>query len=62
MPDGLEIALRTLLAVVVRFLMTKLLGKRQFMRIAFQCLPDYFLGMPKAWTHLLMESVAHWKR
>lgn len=42
MPDGLEIALRTLLAVVVLFLMTKLLGKRQVSQLS---LFEYITGI-----------------
>lgn len=35
MPQWLEIVLRTLCAVIVLFLMTKLLGKRQVTQLSF---------------------------
>jgi uncharacterized membrane protein YcaP (DUF421 family) len=57
MPDWLEIALRTLFAVVVLFFMTKLLGKRQISQLSlFEYITGITIGSLAAYISLDMEA------
>ncbi|MGG4070891.1 DUF421 domain-containing protein, partial [Bacillus tropicus] len=53
MPDWLEIALRTLLAIVVLFVMTKILGKRQVSQLSlFEYITGITIGSLAAYVSL----------
>ncbi|PYI55628.1 DUF421 domain-containing protein [Paenibacillus flagellatus] len=57
MPDWAEIALRTLLAVAVLFVMTKLLGKRQVSQLSlFEYITGITIGSLAAYVSLDLES------
>ncbi|MCY9669567.1 DUF421 domain-containing protein [Paenibacillus alginolyticus] len=57
MPEWLEIALRTLLAVVVLFLMTKLLGKRQVSQLSlFEYITGITIGSLAAYVSLDLDT------
>lgn len=57
MPDWLEIALRTLLAIVVLFVMTKILGKRQVSQLSlFEYITGITIGSLAAYVSLDLES------
>ncbi|NHN34995.1 DUF421 domain-containing protein [Paenibacillus agricola] len=57
MPEWLEIALRTLLAVVVLFLMTKLLGKRQVTELSlFEYITGITIGSLAAYVSLELDT------
>ncbi len=57
MPDWLMIALRTLLAVVVLFFMTKLLGKRQVSQLSlFEYITGITIGSLAAYISLDLEA------
>ena len=58
MPDWVEIVLRTLLAVVVLFFMTKLLGKRQVSQLSFfEYITGITIGNLAAYISLDMDSM-----
>lgn len=57
MPEWLEITLRTLMAVVVLFLMTKLLGKRQVTQLSvFEYITGITIGSLAAYISLDLEA------
>ncbi len=57
MPDWFEIVLRTLLAVVVLFLMTKMLGKRQVSQLSFfEYITGITIGSLAAYISLDLEA------
>lgn len=57
MPEWLEIALRTLLGVVVLFLMTKLLGKRQVSQLSlFEYITGITIGSLAAYVSLDLDT------
>lgn len=59
MPDWLEVALRTLFAVVILFLMTRLLGKRQISQLSFfEYITGITIGSLAAYISMDLES--HW--
>jgi len=59
MPDWIVVAIRTLLAVVVLFTMTKLLGKRQVSQLSlFEYITGITIGSLAGYISLDMES--HW--
>jgi len=59
MPDWLMIALRTLLAIVVLFFMTKLLGKRQISQLSlFEYITGITIGSLAAYISLELDG--HW--
>lgn len=61
MPQWLEIALRSLMAVVVLFLMTKLLGKRQVSQLSlFEYITGITIGSLAAYVSLDMEAAWYW--
>jgi uncharacterized membrane protein YcaP (DUF421 family) len=60
MPDWLLIILRTLLAIVVLFIMTKLLGKRQISQLSFfEYITGITIGSLAAYTSLEMDQKWH---
>ncbi|MET3208402.1 UNVERIFIED_CONTAM: uncharacterized membrane protein YcaP (DUF421 family) [Paenibacillus sp. PvR008] len=60
MPDWLVISLRTLLAIVVLFIMTKLLGKRQVSQLSFfEYITGITIGSLAAYTSLEMDQKWH---
>lgn len=57
MPDWLEITLRTLFAVIVLFLLTKLLGKRQVSQLSlFEYITGITIGSLAAYISLDLEA------
>ncbi|WP_145945318.1 DUF421 domain-containing protein, partial [Paenibacillus sp. IHBB 10380] len=57
MPDWLEIALRTLLAMGVLFVLTKILGKRQVSQLSlFEYITGITIGNLAAYVSLDLES------
>ncbi|MBP1153754.1 MULTISPECIES: DUF421 domain-containing protein [unclassified Paenibacillus] len=57
MPDWLEVGLRTLFAVVILFLMTRLLGKRQISQLSFfEYITGITIGSLAAYISLDMEA------
>ncbi|MFD1957582.1 DUF421 domain-containing protein [Paenibacillus thailandensis] len=57
MPDWLEVAWRTLVAVVILFLLTKLLGKRQVSQLSlFEYITGITIGSLAAYIPLDLES------
>lgn len=59
MPDWLVVALRTLFAVVMLFLMTRLLGKRQISQLSFfEYITGITIGSLAAYISMDLES--HW--
>lgn len=57
MPNWLEVALRTLLAVVVLFVMTKLLGKRQVSQLSlFEYITGITIGSLAAYISLDLDA------
>lgn len=59
MPDWLEVGLRTLFAVVILFLMTRLLGKRQISQLSFfEYITGITIGSLAAYISMDLES--HW--
>ncbi|MCC3380269.1 DUF421 domain-containing protein [Paenibacillus farraposensis] len=60
MPDWLLISLRTLLAIVVLFIMTKILGKRQVSQLSFfEYITGITIGSLAAYTSLEMDQKWH---
>lgn len=60
MPDWLLISLRTLLAIAVLFIMTKLLGKRQVSQLSFfEYITGITIGSLAAYTSLEMDQKWH---
>jgi uncharacterized membrane protein YcaP (DUF421 family) len=56
-PNGLEAALRTLLAIVILFFMTKLLGKRQVSQLSlFEYITGITIGSLAAYISLDLDS------
>ncbi|MBP1991241.1 DUF421 domain-containing protein [Paenibacillus eucommiae] len=57
MPEGLEVAVRTLLAIVILFLMTKLLGKRQVSQLSlFEYITGITIGSLAAYISLDLDT------
>ncbi len=57
MPDWLEIAVRTLIAVIVLFFLTKLLGKRQISQLSlFEYITGITIGSLAAYISLDLEA------
>ncbi|WP_029198915.1 DUF421 domain-containing protein, partial [Paenibacillus alginolyticus] len=57
MPEWLEIALRTLLAIVVLFVMTKILGKRQVSQLSlFEYITGITIGSLAAYVSLDLDT------
>ena len=57
MPDWIEIALRTLLAMGVLFVLTKMLGKRQVSQLSlFEYITGITIGSLAAYVSLDLES------
>ncbi|CAM3477892.1 DUF421 domain-containing protein [Marinicrinis lubricantis] len=57
MPDWLEIALRTLLSIIVLFFLTKLLGKRQISQLSFfEYITGITIGSLAAYISLDLEA------
>lgn len=59
MPDWLQVALRTIVAVLVLFIMTRLLGKRQVSQLStFEYITGISIGNLAA--YLSLDTEAHW--
>ncbi|MFE5322926.1 DUF421 domain-containing protein [Paenibacillus sp. NPDC056579] len=60
MPDWIQVAIRTLLAVAVLFMMTKLLGKRQVSQLSlFEYITGITIGSLAGYISLDMEAEWH---